>query len=113
LPSPILIGDYLIVVSMAGVGICYDANSGKIVWQDRLGGNFSSSPVAANGLAYFLSEDGTTVVIEPGTKMNIVARNRLDPAGDEIFRASPTPCDGQWLIRSDRTLYCVGQAKKG
>ncbi len=113
LPSPILIGDYLIVVSMAGVGICYDANSGKIVWQDRLGGNFSASPVAANGLAYFLSEDGTTVVIEPGTKMNIVARNRLDPAGDEIFRASPTPCDGQWLIRSDRTLYCVGQPKKG
>lgn len=113
LPSPILIGNYLIVVSMQGVGICYDATSGKVIWQDRLGGNFSASPIAAQGLAYFLSEDGTTVVIEPGEKLNVAARNRLDPAGDEIFRASPTPCQGQWLLRSDRVLYCLGKRSGG
>ncbi|HEV7222055.1 MAG TPA: serine/threonine protein kinase, partial [Pirellulales bacterium] len=69
-------------------------------------------PIAANGLAYFLSEDGTTVVLEPGPEMNIVARNKLEVSGDEIFRASPAPCEGQLLLRSDRALYCVGKRTK-
>ncbi|HEX5498286.1 MAG TPA: PQQ-binding-like beta-propeller repeat protein, partial [Thermomicrobiales bacterium] len=100
LPSPIVLGKYVIVVGMQGVGVCYDAEQGSVVWQARLGGNYSASPIAAKGLAYFLCEDGTTVVLEPGPEMNVVARNRLDASGDEIFRASPAPCEGQLLLRS-------------
>jgi outer membrane protein assembly factor BamB len=110
LPSPILIGNYLIVVSMSGVGTCYDAATGKVLWNERLGGNYSASPFAANGLAYFLNEDGETVVVEPGPELKIVARNPLNPSGDEIFRASLTPCRGQIFARSDRVLYCIGRA---
>ncbi|HVX63941.1 MAG TPA: PQQ-binding-like beta-propeller repeat protein [Pirellulales bacterium] len=113
LPSPILIDDYLIVVSMRGVGVCYNAINGEVIWQDRLGGNYSASPIAAGGLAYFLAEDGSTVVIKPGAKLEIVARNQLAPEADEIFRASPTPCEGQLLLRSDRALYCIGKRNKG
>lgn len=113
LPSPIVVGDYVIVVGMQGVAVCYDAQKGTVLWQDRLGGNYSASPIAAKGLAYFLAEDGTTVVLEPGPEMKVIARNKLDVAGDEIFRASPAPCEGQLLLRSDRALYCVGTRKKG
>lgn len=113
LPSPIVIGDYVIVAGLQGVAVCYDAKHGAVVWQDRLGGNYSASPIAANGLAYFLSEDGTTVVLEPGPAMKVVARNKFAVAGDEIFRASPAVCEGQLLLRSDRALYCVGTRKKG
>jgi len=113
LPSPIVIGDYVIVVGMQGVAVCYDARQGTVVWQDRLGGNYSASPIAAAGLAYFLSEDGTMVVLEPAPEMKVVARNKLETTGDEIFRASPAPCEGQLLLRSDRTLYCVGRRNKG
>jgi hypothetical protein len=113
LPSPIVIGDYVIVVGMQGVAVCYDAKQGTVLWQDRLGGNYSASPIAAKGLAYFLAEDGTTVVLEPGPEMKVVARNKLDVAGDEIFRASLAPCEGQLFLRSDRALYCVGTRKKG
>jgi outer membrane protein assembly factor BamB len=112
LPSPIVLGQYVIVVGMQGVAVCYDAQRGTVVWQDRLGGNYSASPIAANGLAYLLSEDGTTLVLEPGPEMNVVARNKLDVSGDEIFRASPAPCEGQLLLRSDRALYCVGKRTK-
>lgn len=109
LPSPVVIDNYLIVMSMGGVAICYDAATGQTIWKERLGGNYSASPIAAAGLAYFLSEDGSTVVIKPGRQLDVVARNKILADGDEVFRASLAPCEGQLFLRSDRALYCVGR----
>jgi outer membrane protein assembly factor BamB len=108
-PSPIVVGRYIIVVDMGGIATCYDAEDGHIHWKERLPGAHSASPVAASGLAYFLNEAGRTVVIEPGPALKVVAQNPLPAAQDEIFRATPTPCDGQLFIRSTTTLYCIGK----
>jgi outer membrane protein assembly factor BamB len=109
-PSPIVIGNFVIVCSMRGTASCYDATTGKELWRGRMDGQFTSSPIAANGLAYFQNEAGRTFVLRPGPKMDVVAENSLG-VGDEVFRASLTPSDGQFFIRSDRTLYGVGQRK--
>lgn len=109
LPSPIVIDHYLIVVSMGGVVVCYDGATGQTIWKERLGGNHSASPIAAAGLAYFQGEDGSMTVIKPGRQFDVVAHNSLPAQGDEIFRASPAPCEGQLFLRSDRALYCVGR----
>jgi outer membrane protein assembly factor BamB len=94
---------------LGGVCTCYDATSGAALWQERVAGNYSASPIAANGLVYFQAEDGDVVVIEPGPALKIVARNSLSPEADEIFRSSLAPCDGQLFVRSDKVLYCVGK----
>jgi len=111
-PSPILVGKYLIVTSMTGISICYDSKSGKELWNERLKGVFSSSPIAAGGLVYFQNEAGETTVIEPGPKLKIVAQNPLANKG-EVFRASLTPCAGQIFSRSDHVLYCIGKGEGG
>jgi outer membrane protein assembly factor BamB len=108
LPSPIVVDGYVLIMEMKGVLTCLDAADGKELWKGRIGGNFASSPTAYKGLAFFLNEDGETVVIKPGPQLEIVARNRLNPADDEIFRAVVTPSDGQIFLRSDRQLYCIG-----
>jgi len=108
-PSPIVVGKYAIVTNMAGIFTCYDTTDGHVIWTERVGGNFTSSPIAAKGLVYFVDEDGRTVVIEPGETLKLVAENRLTSADDEIFRASPTPSKGQLFIRSTKVLYCVGK----
>jgi outer membrane protein assembly factor BamB len=95
---------------MGGIGTLYDASSGKEVWQQRLGGNFSATPLVANGLFYAIDESGLTTIIQPGAKPVTVAQNSLGDVGDEIFRAVPTPSRGQLLIRSDKALYCVGNS---
>lgn len=111
-PSPILIGDSLIVTSMTGVTTQYDAKTGKVVWTgERLKGTHSSSPIAANGLAYFQNEAGETSVVKPGPSFELVATNSLGASG-EVFRASLTPSNGQIFSRSDKTLYCIGASKK-
>ena len=110
-PSPIVIGQIMIVVSMDGIGCGYDVTTGRELWKDRLDGKFTSSPITANGLAYFQSDAGETVVVKPGPQLEIVARNAL-PAGEkEIFRATLTPSQGQFFSRSTQALYCIGAPK--
>lgn len=107
-PSPIVVGQFIIVCDMGGIATCYDAAGGNIYWKERLPGKFSGSPIAAGGLAYFVNEAGTTIVIKPGPKLEIVSENELSAGKDEIFRASPTPAGGQILLRSTSALYCIG-----
>jgi outer membrane protein assembly factor BamB len=109
LPSPVLADECLVVISMGGIVSGYDAHDGEELWKQRLGGNYSSSPVAAGGLVYALSEDGQVNVIRPGKKFELIARNKLGNSQDEVFRSSIAISNGQLLIRSDRRLYCVGQ----
>ncbi len=109
-PSPILVGKYLTVSNMGGIVTEYDATTGSVLWDDRIKGAFSSSPIAANGLVYFQNEAGETTVLSPGATFKVVAQNSLGAKG-EVFRASLAPCNGQIFSRSDKTLYCIGGRK--
>src|SRR5262249_25576601 len=112
-PSPIVVGNYLVVADMAGMTTCYDADSGKELWKERLEGKFMSSPVSAGGRVFFQNEAGVTYVLEPGPKMKLVSRNDLDAPAEEVFRASLALSAGQIFIRSDRALYCIGARPRG
>ncbi|MDZ4852545.1 MAG: PQQ-binding-like beta-propeller repeat protein [Pirellulaceae bacterium] len=107
-PSPIVVGKYITVCDMKGIATCYDAEDGHIFWKERLPGNFSASPITANGLVYFISEEGITSVIKPGPTFEVISENALKAGTLEIFRASITPSEGQLFIRSTTVLYCVG-----
>ena len=71
LPSPIVVGNVLFVVSMQGVATAYEASTGKLLSRARLGGNFSASPIAAGGKIYLPSEAGEVLVIEAGESEGI------------------------------------------
>jgi outer membrane protein assembly factor BamB len=103
--SPIVVGDYLYGVDRDGLMICYDARTGKIAWQQRLGGKVCASFVYVRGKLVIVNDEGAALVFDPGPQFKPVHTNRL---GDgDAFRASPAIVDGQMLIRSDRRLYCV------
>lgn len=111
-PSPIVIGDHMLVMDMKGIVTCYQPSTGKELWKHRIGGNFSASPIAAGGLAYFISEAGTTFIIKPGDQPEVIAENPLEAAPQELFRASISPSDGQLFIRSTGELMVIGKRKK-
>lgn len=108
-PSPIVVGNFIIVCDLSGIATCYDAGDGHVYWKERITSKISGSPIAAGGLAYFVSEAGKTVVIKPGPKLEIVAQNELPADKEEIFRASPSPVQRQLFIRSTTVLYCIGK----
>jgi len=100
-PSPLLVGDELYIVNDAGIASCLDARTGMPHWQQRIGGNYSASPVFADGRIYFLAEEGEATVILPGKDFRKLATNHLDGA----TLASMAISVGSIFIRSDRYLY--------
>jgi len=107
-PSPIAAGKYFLVVSDFGVATCYDGKTGMTYWRQRLAGRHSASLVSAEGLVYFTSDKGETVVVRPGPKFNPVARNRLD----EKIDGSPAISSSRIFIRTWSHLYCIAAPAK-
>jgi outer membrane protein assembly factor BamB len=103
-PSPIVVGDYFLIVSDEGIGSCYRASSGERLWRQRLGPHYSASLVAAAGLVYFLSDEGVATIVQPGDKFQQVASN---PLGEACY-ASPAVSQGQIYLRGEKHLYCIG-----
>ncbi|MSR42989.1 MAG: serine/threonine protein kinase [Pedosphaera sp.] len=106
-PSPISEGDYFLIVSDNGMANCLAAATGELAWQEKIGSHHASL-VSANGLVYFVADNGVTTVVKPGPKFEVVAKNEL---GEGCF-ASPAISNGQIFIRGDRYLYCIGGGKQ-
>lgn len=104
-PSPIIVGDYYLVVSDEGIGSCFQANEGKRLWQERMGKHYHSSLVTAGGLVYFTADDGITKVVRPGETLQVEAEN---PLGEYVY-ASPAIHQSQILMRGEKNLYCIGK----
>jgi len=105
--SPLVVGDYLYAVRNGGVVACLDAKTGAQQYLERLpaGGSYYASPVYGDGKIYYLSEDGEVTVVAAGPQFQVLATNRIG----ERCMASPAVSDGRIIIRSDSTLYSIGQ----
>ncbi|HVX60840.1 MAG TPA: PQQ-binding-like beta-propeller repeat protein [Pirellulales bacterium] len=102
-PSPLLIGEELYFVSDRGVAVCADAKTGEQHWQKRLPGNYSASPLAADGRIYFTNETGETTVIAPGKEFKSLASNLVD--GRTL--ASLAVSGKAIYLRTDTHLYRI------
>ena len=102
-PSPLVVGDELYLISDVGVLTCLDVRSGKPHYRHRLAGNFSASPIAADGRIYCCDEDGRTIVFAPGREYRELAANKLTGR----FMASPAVVGNSLVLRTDTHLYRV------
>lgn len=91
-------------LSSAGVLVCARAADGEILWQERLKGPFSASPVACGGKIYCVNEEGTTFVVDPSAEKKVAAEC---PLGETIL-ASPAVAGGAIYLRGERTVWRLG-----
>jgi len=106
-PSQILLGERLFMISDGGVISCVNAKSGESVWQKRLGGAFSASPLVAGGHIYFFGEAGEVPVVAATDEYKLLANNQL---GDG-FMASPAIYENSLILRSRTSLYRIGERR--
>jgi len=85
------------------VASCIDAKTGEQVWQQRIGGDYSASPLYADGRLWFFSQDGKTTVLKPGRVFEKVAENNLDGG----FMASPAISGKAIYLRTLTDLYRI------
>ncbi len=105
-PTPVVVGETLYVLYDRGLLAGFDAKTGReLLARTRLTGGtaYTASPWSAGGKLYCLSEDGDTLVIEPGSTLQILATNRLE----EMALATPAIAGDRLLIRTQSKIYCV------
>ena len=104
-PSPILYGDYLYLLTDAGAITCLEAATGKVIYQARMpiAAKFTASPVAFDGKILIMSEDGDGFILKAGQTPEVLNANSL---GEPVY-ASPAISSGKIFIRGENHLYCV------
>jgi outer membrane protein assembly factor BamB len=102
-PSLLLIDDLLYGIDDNGVATCWEAKTGEVVWNERIGGNYSAAPLAAEGRIYFFSEEGKTTIVAASRDFKKLAENQL---GDG-FMASPAVSGKALFLRTRTELYRI------
>lgn len=102
-PSLVTHDGLVYLISDDGIALCIDAKTGDNVWRNRLGGNFSASPILVGDKIYFCSEEGITTVIRASRTFEKIASNDLE----EATLASPAAVDGALFIRTAAALYRI------
>lgn len=106
-PSPLLHGEHLFTIHDQGIASCLQVATGELLWQQRIGGNFSASPIMANGLIYVFDEAGKTTVFAPETEYREVAVNQLADG----CMGSPAVAGNALFLRTREAVYRLEQRK--
>ena len=105
-PSPLAYGDYLYLMTDAGIVTCLDARTGALVYEGGrvpVPATFTASPVAWGDRILLMSEDGDTFVVRAGPTHEILRTNSI---GEPVY-ASPALAGGTIYIRGERHLFAI------
>ena len=102
-PSLLLDGELLYAVDDSGIVTCVEAKTGAEVWKERIGGNFSASPIFADGRIYLFAEDGKVTVIAAGREFKKLGEGKFDDG----FMAAPAVSVKALFVRTKSALYRV------
>jgi outer membrane protein assembly factor BamB len=103
--SPLIHRGHVYFVNPAGVATCLDLQTGAPRWATRLPNTCWASPLGAGDRVYFFTKEGATVVVRAGPVLERLAESELSTT-DIVYGIAAV--DGKILIRSGRSLACVG-----
>jgi outer membrane protein assembly factor BamB len=110
LPSPLVYGDQLYLISNNGILTAYESKTGKRIYQRRVGtgGSFVSSPIAAAGKLYIASEEGDVFVVKAGADYQLLAKNSVD----EPVLATPALSGDVLIVRGAKHLFAITESTR-
>jgi len=97
--SPVIVDGKVFVAS------CVNAKTGEQYWTERLGNNYSASPLFANNCVLFLSETGLATWVQAGRKFVVLGKNEVP--GRTL--ATPAFSAGAMYLRTDEYLYKIAR----
>ncbi len=104
-PSLVAKGSLVFLWGDRGIVACIDGRTGQILWRERVGGNYSSSPVQVADRVYCVSTEGEVVVVAAADQYKLLGRSSLG----EASRATPAIAGGRMILRTESHLFAVGQ----
>lgn len=104
--SPLLVDGLIYTAAEESFITCLEATTGETIWTERVGGKYAASPIYADGRLYFFDQQGTTSVLKPGRKLEVLATNTLASG----FMASPAVSGKAFFLRTRTHLYRIESA---
>ena len=107
LPSPVLVGDQILMISDRGILTSLNSKTGKEQYKGRIAGasgNYYASPVVAGNKIIFANTKGKLSVVNAGDELDVLSVCDL---GEEIY-ATPAIVAGRVYVRTVKTLFCFG-----
>ncbi len=105
-PTPAVVGKLLFMVDDRGFATCADAETGKVHWSQRVGGNYGASPIVVGDKLLLISLKGKATVLRAATEYERLASFSL---GDAV-QATPAFANGQLVLRIGNTLCALPAA---
>jgi outer membrane protein assembly factor BamB len=108
--SGVIYQGHIYILNDPGVAECFELQTGKLVWEERLRGpgptsdNWSSM-VQADGKLYAINQGGDSFVLRASPKFEPLATNSLA----ERTLSSLAVSDGEIFARTHRSLWCLGE----
>jgi len=103
IPSLLIVGSDIFLVSNDGIVSCRDVETGTLHWRQRLEGSYSASPVHADGRIYLQSEKGVCTVIAASREYRQLGSTDLA----EPIQASCAIADGAIFVRTEGSLFRI------
>lgn len=100
-PSPLAVGPHVYTISDNGIFCCTEIASGDVLYQERVPGKYSASPLFAAGHIFVGNHEGVVSVIQPGPNFKLVAENQLEGQ----IMASPAVLGDDFILRTADYLY--------
>ena len=106
--SGVISGGHIYILNDPGIAECFELQTGKLVWEERLKGpgpksdSWSSMVLSADRL-YVVNQSGDTFVLKASPKFEVLATNSLG----ERTLSSPAVSDGDIFIRTYKSLWCI------
>lgn len=104
-PSPVAKGDLLFLWADKGIVTCASSTDGEKFWSERIGGNFSSSPVIAGDKLIGIDEEGKVTILMASRSFQELGKVELG----EMTRSTPLLAENYILIRTNSKLICIGK----
>jgi len=101
--TPLVHDGIVYVCTDNGILSAYEARNGGRLYQQRVSGGFSASPIAAGGRIYLTSEEGDVFVVQAGREFKLLATNRMG----EITMATPAAAGNTLILRTRTQLVGI------
>jgi outer membrane protein assembly factor BamB len=103
-PTPLVFDRWMFLWTDRGIVSCVDHQTGKLIWQKRVGGNYFSSPICINGKLYNVDRDGEVVVVAASDQYQLLGRSQLNETILSTFAVG----NGALYMRTEAHLISLG-----
>ena len=107
-PTPVASKGRLFCWTDDGVVSCLRLANGELLWRERVGGAYYSSPICVDNRLYCIAKNGEVVVLAAADKFHVLARV---PLGEPSF-ATAAVAGGVMYLRTRSHLFSLGGAGK-